>query len=105
MRDERTVLTEIREQLEDKFNVLDLVLFGSRAKGNSREDSDYDVLVITDSEVPFVKRQGLALLALGKREYPLDLLVYTRAEIEQALTVPGSIVFWALKEGRRIDAL
>ncbi|MEZ0325994.1 MAG: nucleotidyltransferase domain-containing protein [Fimbriimonas sp.] len=104
MPDEQQVLIEIRERLQRTFRIRDIVLFGSRAKGTARTDSDFDVLVIADSDLPFIRRQGLALLALGKRDYPLDLLVYTPDEADTASAIPGSAVYWALKEGRRLGA-
>ena len=33
-----------------------IVLFGSRARGDANEDSDYDLLVIEDSDKPRWKR-------------------------------------------------
>ena len=31
-------------------NYKQIILFGSRARGNNREDSDYDILVIVDNK-------------------------------------------------------
>lgn len=48
MPDDTTILHEIKRLLDNHFpNVIrDVVLFGSRAKGTAREDSDYDVLIV-----------------------------------------------------------
>ncbi len=90
----------VRTKLKKLFRIQKLILFGSHAKGTATDSSDYDVLVVADSDVPFVQRQGEALLALGRRPFPIDLLVYTPKELERAASIPGSAVYWALREGR-----
>ena len=56
--------------------------------------------MIVDTDLPFVKRQGIALKALGVHEYPVDLLVYTQAEANEAAAILGSAVYWANREGK-----
>ena len=101
---ERDVLQLIQSRLSARFKVLRIVLFGSRAKKPVGSQSDWDVLVIAESDLPFIERQGLALLALGKRDFPVDLLVYTPDEAAQAAKIPGSAVYWAEREGREFFA-
>lgn len=98
-RDEQ-VLEDVIKRLSPHFRVQRAVLFGSRSKGLAGPHSDYDVLVIADSSMPFGKRQGFALNLLWPRDYSIDLLVYTPAEYEASRSVPGSTVFWAATEGR-----
>jgi hypothetical protein len=90
----------IRERLEGHFDLQKIVLFGSRARGDARPDSDYDVLVIAKTDVPFIDRQGMGLMALGNRDFSLDLLIYTPEEAEAAQSIPGSALYWAEREGR-----
>lgn len=42
------ILRELKHMLKDQFHddIHDLILFGSRATGRAREDSDYDVLIV-----------------------------------------------------------
>ncbi len=42
----------LKKVLEEQFGerIKEVVLFGSRASGEAREDSDYDVLIILDSK-------------------------------------------------------
>jgi uncharacterized protein len=39
---------EIRKRLEN--HIKSIILFGSRARGDSHEDSDYDYLIVTDQK-------------------------------------------------------
>ena len=101
---EQEVLQFIHTQLSKVFKVEKMILFGSRAKGTAKPDSDYDVLVVAESDVPFGKRQGEARIALGRREFPLDLFVYTPDEAKTESAIAGSIVFFAEREGQVFNA-
>lgn len=78
----------------------DLILFGSRAKGETRPDSDLDLLVIE----PDFDRRGEEYGRLRKELRGLgvavDLVIYRRREPEQWRDVPGSFLHRILGEGR-----
>lgn len=97
---ETQVLKFIKEKLATRFQIERVVLFGSRARGSANHDSDFDVLVIAESQIPFVQRQGLALQALGKRDFSVDLLMYTPAEERIYKDHLGSAIYWANLEGQ-----
>lgn len=77
-----------------------IVLFGSRARGDADEDSDYDFLVIE----PTVDNRAREMVRLRRALRPLrmaaDVLVYSREEVDRWGQQPGSALYWALKEGR-----
>lgn len=97
---EQEVLQSIYTQLSKVFKVEKMILFGSRAKGTATVDSDYDVFVVAESDIPFGQRQGAARIALGPRNFPLDLLVYTPDEAREGRGLFGSIVYIAELEGK-----
>lgn len=101
---ESEVIALIKAGLQRKFKLERIILFGSRARGNAQTDSDWDVLVIADTAIPFVERQTVARLALKPRSFPLDLLVYTPQEAQDASELTGSAIYWALREGKDFDA-
>jgi uncharacterized protein len=101
---EKDVVELVCRRMRAVFDVRKILLFGSRATGSARPDSDYDVLVIADTDVPFIERQGKALLALGPRDFAIDLLVYTPSEAERAAAIPGSALYWAEREGQVVYA-
>jgi predicted nucleotidyltransferase len=49
----------VRERLGSR--VRKVVLFGSRARGDARDDSDYDVVVVVDRRSPEVRETLLAI--------------------------------------------
>ncbi|HKF81487.1 MAG TPA: nucleotidyltransferase domain-containing protein [Solirubrobacterales bacterium] len=78
----------------------DVILFGSRARCESRPDSDLDLLVIE----PEFSRRGEEYGRLRKElrglDVAIDLVIYRKHEAEKWGNVPGSFLHRALGEGR-----
>jgi predicted nucleotidyltransferase len=45
------VLTRLKHAIEEKVQLSEMILFGSRARGDAESDSDMDVLVVLDGPV------------------------------------------------------
>src|SRR5437588_10680330 len=76
-----------------------IVLFGSYARGNAREDSDLDLLVI-ETRVEDRAREMVRLRRLLRPlRVPADILVYSTHEVARWGEQPGSALYWALREG------
>lgn len=81
-----------------------IILFGSRARGNARADSDVDLLVIETE--PFSpqrsRRKEVAHLQMELRELPLskDILLYSRDEFEHWRNSLNHLAGRASREGR-----
>ena len=81
-----------------------VILFGSRARGDARPDSDVDLLIVEPE--PFSpKRSRLQeaarlYLALRRLARPKDLLLYSRDEFERRKDSGHPIVGGALPEGQ-----
>ncbi|WP_157265890.1 nucleotidyltransferase domain-containing protein [Azohydromonas aeria] len=77
-----------------------IVLFGSHARGDAGPDSDLDFLVV-EKEVAHRGKEMVRLSrALRPLGVPADVLVVTEEELQQWGNEPGSVYWWALKEGR-----
>ncbi len=80
-----------------------IIMFGSRARGEARDDSDLDLFVIQDSQTANrqVRRQ-IEYLLWGRR-FAVDLIVRTPEEVER--NVKDNNPFYTrhiLKEGRML---
>ena len=75
-------LQEIVVRIVEQFDPEQIILFGSYAYGDPTPDSDVDLLVIMDSDLPMVERMGAVSRVLPRPLFPLDLLAYTPEEIE-----------------------
>lgn len=79
-----------------------IVLFGSRARGDARRDSDLDLLIIEDSDLPRYRRPPRYLRALVGLFPAKDLVVWTPAEVNAWRDVPNAFITTALREGRTL---
>ena len=81
-----------------------IVLFGSRARGDAREDSDVDLLVVE----PRVRSRHREMVRLTDVLRPLrlrvDLLVVSRRLFREWADVPGTVIYQAAKEGKVLHA-
>lgn len=60
-----------------------IILFGSRARGEADEYSDYDLIVIKRTDRPFLDRLCDMVPYLRQITRPADILVYTPEEFER----------------------
>ena len=97
-----------KEILISEYQPDKIILFGSRARGEERADSDVDLLVI-ESE-PFGPSRSrfheIATLerAIGTIPLATDILVYSVAEVERLKQSANHIVAHALREGKVLHA-
>ena len=88
------------EALLRELGARDVWLFGSLARGEVHEGSDLDLLVVMDTDLPFVERLARLYRELKPR-VATDLFVYTSGEMED-LRESSPLVRAALREGRRL---
>jgi predicted nucleotidyltransferase len=76
-----------------------IILFGSRARGAARPNSDIDLLIIAPSNEPRYRRAAPLYGLLSDILVPMDILVYTPEEVEDWSGVPQAFVTTAVREG------
>jgi len=77
-----------------------IVLFGSRARGDACPNSDIDLLVIEESNLPRYKRAGRYRKAVIGLFPPKDIVVWTPEDVEEWRFVSNAFISRALQEGR-----
>ena len=88
------------QQLVAAVHPLRVVVFGSRARGDARVDSDLDVLVEVADHVDPVACHAAIRKALRPRLAALDCIVATTSQMEQCRReFPQHIITTALLEG------
>jgi predicted nucleotidyltransferase len=91
---------EIAQRIVQVAHPHKVLLFGSRARGKARPDSDWDILVIADSTEPRCERSAPLYGALRDLRQPVEILVYTPAEVEEWKGVSSAFITTALREGK-----
>lgn len=77
-----------------------VILFGSYAYGKPTKDSDIDLLLIKDDDLPKIKRNRIARSYLRDFKFPVDVIVKSREEFETLKDVIGTVVYTANKYGK-----
>lgn len=99
------LLPEIAHRLRAEFGKCSIYLFGSRAEGRARPESDIDLLVVlpqaTESNTALA---GRAYTALGSIHAPMDILVYTAGQFAERSTWDGSLEASVVRKGRLLHA-
>jgi uncharacterized protein len=87
-------------QVVDVFDPRRVILVGSRARGDAREDSDYDLVVVLDDGVPdellsarrrYEAHRGLAT--------PADIIPCREGALKERARAIGSFAHAVLSEG------
>ncbi|MEI6823455.1 MAG: nucleotidyltransferase domain-containing protein [Bacteroidota bacterium] len=92
----------IKSVAKQFFPECEAILFGSRARNDSKTDSDYDLLIVIDKlltpeeKLPFRTKIRKELL---KYNIISDILIQSKEEVEEKKQLTGHIVKTILKEG------
>ena len=103
------VLNEILKRLISEFQPEAIYFFGSRARGDSGADSDYDLmLVIPNSAVmagePRYRRMQRVQKILWGIWTAVDVIILTREEFDRERQVICSLPSTVLREGKQLYA-
>ncbi len=86
----------------------EIVLFGSMARGDATVASDVDLMVVEREEFgrDRSRRRETSRIreTLWEFRVPLDILVFSRGEVEQWRNSSRHVIGRALREGRVLDA-
>lgn len=92
------------KRIVKEFDPEQIILFGSRARGDAGPDSDVDLLVVMDIDGPKLEKCLEIRGALRDFLVPLDILVTSPEEFAWRKDVVGTIEWPASREGRVLYA-
>jgi len=102
-RDESAAIAFLRDRLVAVLKPRAIWLFGSRARSDAREDSDFDLLVVLPDELPLdaydYQRVAEPVAACG---LAYDIVPCSWSDFVRDRAEPGSLVSRAVTEGRLI---
>lgn len=99
------VLEEILRRLTEAYEPERVYLFGSVARGDTHESSDYDVLlVVPDDAPPERMRARKAYEALWGLGTAVDVVIWRRGAFEASAEAPTSLPAIVLREGVLLHA-
>ena len=93
-------ITEIIDRIVEAVHPHKIYLFGSRARGTEREDSDIDLLIIADIEGPRRKRNLSIRELFPMRDFGMDVFVFKPEEFDRQKNLANSISSIVSKEGK-----
>ena len=93
-------LAEIVRKIVDSFRPRRIVMFGSRARGDTSPGSDLDLMVEIDTDDPPAQRVRAIDALFGLRRWAMDVVVYTPQEVEQQRQYRNSLVWLIESEGK-----
>jgi predicted nucleotidyltransferase len=97
---DKTKINEIVLRIAKSFNPEQIILFGSYANGTPNKDSDLDLLIIQDTDLPIHKRGLDIRISLIGIKVPMDILVYTKSEFENEKNEQYSFLNSAIKTSK-----
>jgi len=76
-----------------------IILFGSRARGDYKEDSDWDILIVTKEKLDKKTKFNLWYNIYRRLEFPADIIIVSKDTFERFKNDYGFIYSYALEEG------
>ena len=96
----KDVIGEAVRILVDAANPIKIILFGSYARGDARDDSDLDLLVVerglANKRAEMVRLRNL----VRPLRIPVDIIVVSEEEFADWAHLNGTVLYWAAREGR-----
>jgi len=76
-----------------------IILFGSRARGDYREDSDWDILIVTKEKLDKKTKFNFWYDIYRRLKFPADIIIVSKDVFEKFKNDYGFIYSYALEEG------
>jgi predicted nucleotidyltransferase len=95
-------IEQLSRKIAANFDVEKIILFGSYANGTATDQSDIDLMVVADIDIPPLERYGAVRKVIGDFPAGFDIIVETPDEYEKWRSIVNHIVYFAEKYGKTI---
>ena len=92
-------LETMKWRIVDRFHPIRIILFGSRARGDARSGSDFDLLIVAPSSEPRWRRAAPVYRELSGMGVAKDIVWWTLEEIAEWRGVKSHFINTILREG------
>jgi uncharacterized protein len=99
---EKDKISEIVNKIIFGYNPEKIILFGSYATGNPDENSDLDLFVVKETDLPRPDRTVELRKMIYGSMVPIDLIVFTPEEVEASKNNKFSLVYAVLNTGKTL---
>ncbi|MCD6256673.1 nucleotidyltransferase domain-containing protein, partial [Candidatus Aerophobetes bacterium] len=99
----KTTIKKVLSQFNIKLRKI--ILFGSRARGDHKKDSDWDCFVIVNSDLDREKKRKIIAkikMELACFGIPNDIIIQSFRVVEERKNDVGYLTYYVLKEGIEI---
>lgn len=89
-------------QIMKKYEYQSIILFGSRARQDHQEQSDYDLLIIMKNNIEIQDLRKIQMEVrkeLALNDIDADVLVKTQIMVDNYKNKKGNVIYNAMKEG------
>jgi predicted nucleotidyltransferase len=104
MSEQNELLQTVVNRILEATDPQQIILFGSRARGEHGPHSDLDLLIVQESELPRPQRYAQVRRLFWGMGIPMDILVYTPDEFARYQDIPGSFTHTVKHEGKVLYA-
>jgi len=94
------LIEHIAHTIVEHCNPRRIILLGSYARGDAGPDSDLDIFVEMETPLNYFDRAIAVDALFGMHEWPMDIIVYTPAEVKRWTGQVGTMLTYVEQEGR-----
>ncbi len=99
------ILNKLSQRLKKRLNIIEVILFGSRARGTNEKNSDFDVCIIVEKLDPVIRDLIFTIAWEISLEEGVVItpLIFKREEVQDSPITESPIYNTILREGVRVE--
>jgi len=104
LENERAALSKLKKALEERFNLIDFRVFGSKARGEATTESDVDVMIEIEDYNPLTESAIDEMVFKLNLEYDcfISAVIFGRRELEEGPLGESPLYRVIEREGIRV---